>query len=189
MILPIRWLRQVATLAALAVALLVWAEDADARLEGEFSVATVDAQNFMISGTGSTPVVMAAADHASPGQQSGSLGGLFSRPGLLSGFAAGFLGAGLLGLLFGQGLSGGLGGAASCLGLIFQLALVMMLCRIIWVWWTGRNQPAFTGLSTRQLADPYLRSRNESSLGNGVALSAEAAQGDAEPDRSLNSRR
>jgi hypothetical protein len=29
------------------------------------------------------------------------------------------------------------------------------------MWWSGRNAPAFTGLSPRQLADPYLRSRHE----------------------------
>jgi hypothetical protein len=45
-----------------------------------------------------------------------------------------------------------------------------MLCRLIWTWWTGRNQPAFTGLSPRQLADPYLRTRHE--LLPGGALSS-----------------
>jgi hypothetical protein len=36
--------------------------------------------------------------------------GFLSRPSLLGGLAAGFLGAGLFGMLFGNGLLGGLGG-------------------------------------------------------------------------------
>ena len=107
---------------------------------------------------------MAANDHATAGSSSypgGSLGGLFNRPGLLGGFAAGFLGSGVLGLLFGHGLVGELGSVASVLGLVFQLALIALLCRLIWTWWSGRNAPAFAGLSPRQLADPYLRSRHE----------------------------
>ncbi len=65
----------------------------------------------------------------------GSLGGLFSRPGLLGGFAAGFLGAGVLGVLFGHGMLGELSGVASVLGLIFQLILMVMMARLIWTWW------------------------------------------------------
>jgi hypothetical protein len=80
---------------------------------------------------------------------------------LLGGIAAGFLGSGVLGLLFGHGLVGELGSMASVLGLVFQLALIALLCRLIWTWWSGRNAPAFAGLSPRQLADPYLRSRHE----------------------------
>ncbi len=109
------------------------------------------------------------------GQQSGSLGGLFSRPGVVGGFAAGFLGAGVLGLLFGHGLVGELGGAASYLGLLFQLALIVLLCRLIWTWWWGRNAPAFAGLSPRQLADPYLRSRNEMHPGDGADVGGDRA--------------
>jgi predicted lipid-binding transport protein (Tim44 family) len=160
--LSIRWWRPLATLAALAVALLVWTEDSEARLESELAFAGASARNFTAPPPfASEPVMLAALDHVAAGTQSGSLGGLFNRPGLLGGFAAGFLGAGLLGLFFGHGLLGGLNGVASFLGLIFQLALVVMLCRVIWTWWTGRNLPAFMGLSPRQLADPYLRSRHE----------------------------
>ena len=82
-------------------------------------------------------------------------------PGCFGGFAAGFLGSGVLGLLFGHGLVGELGSVASVVGLIFQLALIALLCWLIWTWWSGRNAPAFAGLSPRQLADPYLRSRHE----------------------------
>jgi predicted lipid-binding transport protein (Tim44 family) len=58
---------------------------------------------------------------------------------------AGFLGAGLLGMLFGHGLFGGLGGFASILGLILQVALIVIVARLIWNWWQRRNQPAYAG--------------------------------------------
>jgi hypothetical protein len=156
------WLRQVATFAVLATALLIWTGDVDARLKGESSFVRSSLPSFVLpTSPVSSYLVVASLDHPAPGTQSGTLGELFNRPGLLGGFAAGFLGAGLLGLFFGQGLLGGLNTTASVLGLIFQLALLVMLCRLIWTWWTGRNQRAFTGLSPRQLADPYLRSRRE----------------------------
>src|SRR5258705_6826547 len=59
-------------------------------------------------------------------------GGFFNRPGLLGGLAAGFLGAGLFGLLFGHGLTGGLGGFASFLGLILQIGLVAIVGYMLW---------------------------------------------------------
>ena len=160
-----QWLRSLATFAALAVALLLWAEDADARLEGGPSLSK-STEGALLSPPVAAPAfaVIAANDRVAAGSSSypgGSLGGLFNRPGLLGGFAAGFLGSGVLGLLFGHGLVGELGSMASVLGLVFQLALIALLCRLIWTWWSGRNAPAFAGLSPRQLADPYLRSRHE----------------------------
>jgi hypothetical protein len=159
-----QWLRSLATFAALAVALLLWAEDADARLEGSPSLGE-SAEGTLLAPPVAAPALalFAANDHpvGPPSYPGGSLGGLFNRPGLLGGFAAGFLGSGVLGLLFGHGLVGELGSAASVLGLVFQLALIALLCRLIWTWWSGRNAPAFAGLSPRQLADPYLRSRQD----------------------------
>jgi hypothetical protein len=160
-----QWLRSLAAFAAMAVALLLWAEDADARLEGGPSLAK-SSEGTLLSPPIAGPVlaVIAANEHAAAGSSSypgGSLGGLFNRPGLLGGFAAGFLGSGVLGLLFGHGLVGELGSMASVLGLVFQVALIALLCWLIWTWWSGRNAPAFAGLSPRQLADPYLRSRHE----------------------------
>jgi predicted lipid-binding transport protein (Tim44 family) len=78
-------------------------------------------------------------------------GGFFNRPGLLGGLAAGFLGAGLLGMLFGNGLMGGLGGLASIFGLLLQVALVVIVARLAWSWWQRRNAnaPAFAGASFR----------------------------------------
>jgi hypothetical protein len=160
-----RLLRSLATFAALAVALLFSAEDADARFEGGLHLGKHSARLFIARPVvRSASTMLVALDRSMTGQPAypgGSLGDLFSRPGLVGGFAAGFLGAGLLGLLFGHGLFGGLGGVTSFLGLMLQITLVVMLGRLIWTWWLGRNAPAFTGLSPRQQAEAYLRSRNE----------------------------
>ena len=78
-------------------------------------------------------------------------GGWFGRPGLLGGLAAGFLGAGLLGLLFGHGLFGGLGGFASMFGLLLQLALIFFVARLIWGWYQRRHAPAYAGSGASML--------------------------------------
>lgn len=158
-------LRSLAAFAALAVALLLWADDADARREGNSSLGS-RSEGTLLARPVAAPAfaVIAANDHVAAPQTpypGGSLGGLFNRPGVTGGFAAGLLGSGVLGWLFGHGFVGELGSVASILGLIFQLALIALLCRLIWTWWSGRNAPAFAGLSPRQLADPYLRSRHE----------------------------
>ena len=79
---------------------------------------------------------------AQPAYPVGSLGGLFSRPGLIGGFAAGFLGAGLFGLLFGHGIIGELSSFPSMLGLLLQVALLLMLGRLIWTWWRADKAAA-----------------------------------------------
>ena len=71
-----------------------------------------------------------------------------ARPGFFStrgGFFGGLVGAGLLGMLLGYGLFGGLGGLASILGLLLQVALVVLLVRFAIGWWQRRNQPAYAG--------------------------------------------
>ena len=98
---------------------------------------------------------------AQPVYPVGSLGGLFSRPGLIGGFAAGFLGAGVLGLLFGHGMIGELSSFPSILGLLLQVALLLMLGRLIWTWWRADKAAAMAKPSPRQLADVYGRMRNE----------------------------
>jgi predicted lipid-binding transport protein (Tim44 family) len=74
-------------------------------------------------------------------------GGFFNRPGMgmLGGLAAGFLGAGLFGMLFGHGLFGGLGGLSSLLGLILQIGLIVLVVRLAMSWWQRRNAPAYAG--------------------------------------------
>jgi predicted lipid-binding transport protein (Tim44 family) len=88
---------------------------------------------------------------ARPGQQAG---GMFNRPGLMGGLLAGFLGAGLLGMLFGNGLLGGLGGIASMIGLVLQIGLVVIVATLAWKWWQRRNAPATaSGPSLRDMGD------------------------------------
>ena len=159
-----QWVRSLAALFAFALALLTWADEADAGLQGASGHG--DGAAAIAASPSTAPPRLfrvAAIDHPIAGQppNPGSLGGLFNRRGLMGGFAAGFLGSGPLGLLFGHGLTGELGSVASYIGLAVQLALIAMLAWLIWSWWTGRNQPAFSGLSPRQLADPYLRTRHE----------------------------
>ncbi|MSP44367.1 MAG: hypothetical protein EXQ83_00515 [Xanthobacteraceae bacterium] len=96
-------------------------------------------------GAATTQTAGAAGQAARPGLFGGMFGG-----GLLGGLAAGFLGAGLFGMLSGSGFMGGMGGFASILGLILQVALVVIVARLAWAWWQRRNQPALaTGPSLR----------------------------------------
>jgi hypothetical protein len=181
---PLRALRSLAALGALAMGLLLSAAEADTRFEdgmvysggGTFLLPSVRAA------AAARPAVIATAMPASAGQQQtypgGSLGGLFNRPGLIGGFAAGFLGAGLFGLLFGHGMVGELSGVASVLGLLFQIALIAMLLRLIWTWWQAGNVATFADRSPRQLADAYGRPRHEA-LPN---IDAGAATGQSEND-------
>jgi len=76
---------------------------------------------------------------ANPAAQTG---GFFSRGGVLGGLAAGFLGAGLIGMLMGHGFLGGIAGFAGFLGLLIQIALVVIVARLAWAWWQRRSQPA-----------------------------------------------
>ncbi len=157
---PARWLPSFATFIALALS-LIWTEAADARLEGGLSFArssAFDSINFDDVFAFDNSLLPAAAQPTYPG---GSLGGLFNRGDLIGGFAAGFLGSGVVGLLFGHGVVGELSGVASVLGLLFQLALIAMLARLIWTWWHDDKVDASARLSPRQLADAYGRPRNE----------------------------
>ena len=109
----------------------------------------------------------------------GTLSGLFNRGGWLGGFAAGFLGSGVLGLLFGRGVIaglGGIGGVASYVGLLCQIVLLAMLCRLFWTLWRSGDAAGAAALSPRQLADPYLRSRDDLHSGLDASGGAETEQ-------------
>src|ERR1700737_83053 len=95
-----------------------------------------------------------AAERRSSARSPGLFGGAFNRPGLFGGLLGGFLGAGLLGLLFGHGLFGGMGGIASIFGLLLQIALVVIVARLIWGWWQRRQTPAYAGGPTLREASP-----------------------------------
>jgi predicted lipid-binding transport protein (Tim44 family) len=61
---------------------------------------------------------------------------------MLTGFAMGFLGAGLFGMLTGQGFLAGLGSLMGFLGFALQIALVFFLARMALNFWRSRQQPA-----------------------------------------------
>jgi hypothetical protein len=165
-------LRSLALLAALVLSLVVSAGGADARLKNEWKfggslsstfsslpgVASVFGDMIGFSGMSSfdSPMLPTAVQPTG-----GSLGELFGRRGVVGGFAAGFLGAGVLGVLFGHGIYGELSGLASALGLIFQLTLIALLGRLIWTWWRADRANTLADLSPRQLADAYGRARHE----------------------------
>jgi predicted lipid-binding transport protein (Tim44 family) len=62
--------------------------------------------------------------------------------GMFGGLAAGFLGAGLLGMLFGGGMFGGIGGFSSIIGLVLQIGLIVLLVRFAMSWWQRRHETA-----------------------------------------------
>lgn len=80
-----------------------------------------------------------AASVGQAGARPGLFGGRGFGGGLFGGIAAGFLGAGLFGLLFGQGFFGGMAGFASIIGLFLQVVLVVIVARLIFAWWQRRN--------------------------------------------------
>jgi predicted lipid-binding transport protein (Tim44 family) len=91
---------------------------------------------------------------ARPGLQNSPAAGLMNRPGFMGGLFAGLLGAGLIGLLLGGGLTGGLGGLASFLGLALQIGIIVLIGWLLFSWWQRRNQPATAmGPSMRDMPD------------------------------------
>src|SRR5438045_9007785 len=61
---------------------------------------------------------------------------------MLGGRAAVFLGAGLIGMLFGCGMFCGLGGLSSIFGLILQIGLILIVVKLAMSWWQRRHTPA-----------------------------------------------
>jgi predicted lipid-binding transport protein (Tim44 family) len=142
-----------AVVLALALPVLMAASAADARVGGGRSYGSRGSHTYT-----APPVTNTAPNAARPfdrtmtqpsrpnvGAPAG--GGFFNRPGMgmLGGLAAGFLGAGLFGMLFGHGLFGGLGGLSSLLGLILQIGLIVLAVRLAMSWWQRRNAPAYAG--------------------------------------------
>src|SRR5437868_1882764 len=145
--------RSLLAVCAVATALALVVGDAQARAGRGGSFGSRGGQTFSAPPSTSTapsarPIERSMTQPGQPGSlaqrapSTSPLGGFFGRPGFLGGMFAGFLGAGLLGMLFGHGLFGGLGGFASILGLILQVALIAIVARLIWAWWQRRAQPA-----------------------------------------------
>src|SRR5215207_2275605 len=186
-------LRPLVMIATAVAALALIAGDADARVGGSRSSGSRGSNTYSAPPSTSTaPKAGAPMERtmtqpgqpgaginrsATPAAQSGSW---FNRPGMgmLGGLAAGFLGAGLLGMLMGHGFLGGLGGLASMLGLLVQAGLIALVVVMAWRWWQRRSQPAPAvagGPSLRDVQPDQRPSFGLGSFGGGAAGGAAAA--------------
>jgi predicted lipid-binding transport protein (Tim44 family) len=142
----------IAVVLSLALPLMLAISSADARIGGGGSSGSRGARTFSAPPSTSTapgtaqPFNRTMTQPGSPGlgAPAAAGGGFFNRPGMgmLGGLAAGFLGAGLLGMLFGGGMFSGLGGLSSIFGLILQIGLIIIVVRLAMAWWQRRHAPA-----------------------------------------------
>jgi len=141
----------IAIVLSVALPSMLVVSSADARIGGGSSSGSRGTRTFSAPPSTSTapgtatPFNRTITQPGSPGMGAPAAagGGFFSRGGgMLGGLAAGFLGAGLLGMLFGGGMFSGLGGMSSILGLVLQLGLIFILVRLAMSWWQRRNMPA-----------------------------------------------
>jgi predicted lipid-binding transport protein (Tim44 family) len=142
--------RAIAVILSVALPLMLATPSADARIGGGLSSGSRGMRTFSAPPSTSTapgtaqPFNRTLTQPGSPGGLGTAAGGgFFNRPGgMLGGLAAGFLGAGLLGMLFGGGMFGGLGGLSSIFGLILQIGLIIIVVRMAMSWWQRRQAPA-----------------------------------------------
>jgi len=142
----------IAVVLSLALPLMLAISSADARVGGGASSGSRGARTFSAPPSTSTapgtaqPFNRTMTQPGSPGvgAPAAAGGGFFNRPGMgmLGGLAAGFLGAGLLGMLFGGGMFSGLGGLSSIFGLILQIGLIIIVVRLAMSWWQRRHATA-----------------------------------------------
>jgi predicted lipid-binding transport protein (Tim44 family) len=167
-----RWLT---AFVAIAVALVLLTADANARPGGGFSSGSRGMRTF--SAPPSTPTAPTAApiqrsmtppSTTAPFGQATPNPGFFGGRGLFGGLAAGFLGAGLFGLLFGHGLFGGMAGFASIFGLLLQIVLIVIVARLIFAWWQRRNMSAAPSFAGARPASGYSFS-GPSGISNGTS--------------------
>src|SRR5229473_5603306 len=144
--------RAIAVVLSFALPLILAVSSADARIGGGMSSGSRGARTFSAPPSTSTapgtaqPFNRTITQPGSPGlgAPAAAGGGFFNGGGrgLLGGLAAGFLGAGLLGMLFGGGMFSGLGGLSSIFGLILQIGLIIIVVRLAMAWWQRRHAPA-----------------------------------------------
>lgn len=147
--------KTIAVVLSLALPLMLAISAADARVGGGGSSGSRGGKTFSAPPSTSTapnaaqPFNRTMTQPGSPGMGTAAAGGaakggFFNRPGMgmLGGLAAGFLGAGLLGMLFGGGMFSGLGGISSIIGLILQIGLIIIVVRLAMKWWQRRNATA-----------------------------------------------
>ncbi|HXL12795.1 MAG TPA: TIM44-like domain-containing protein [Bradyrhizobium sp.] len=174
------FVQAIAIALSLALPLMLAVSSADARIGGGVSSGSRGTRTFSAPPSTSTapntaqPFNRTITQPSSPGFNTPAGGGFFNRPGMgmLGGLAAGFLGAGLLGMLFGGGMFGGLGGLSSIFGLILQIGLIVLLVRFAMSWWQRRHTTAsaYAGASMGGLgAQSSFRSGTGFGLGSGNA--------------------
>jgi predicted lipid-binding transport protein (Tim44 family) len=147
-------IQAIAVVLSLALPLISAISPADARVGGGFSSGSRGSRTFSAPPSTSTapgsasPFNRTITQPGSPGLGAPAGGGFFNSPGrgMLGGLAAGFLGAGLLGMLFGGGMFSGIGGLSSIFGLILQIGLIVIVIRMAMSWWQRRHaNPAYAG--------------------------------------------
>jgi predicted lipid-binding transport protein (Tim44 family) len=174
-----RVLQSIAVVLSLALPLIAAAPPADARIGGGLSSGSRGTRTFSAPPSTSTapstaqPLNRTFTQPGSPGVGTSTAGGgFFNRPGggMLRGLAAGFLGAGLFGMLFGGGMFGGLGGMSSLFGLIIQIGLIVFVVRMAMSWWQRRTTPAYAdGASAGLGGASTFRTGSGFGLGSGSA--------------------
>lgn len=149
-------IKAIAVALSVALPLMMAISAADARVGGGGSSGSRGGRTFSAPPSTSTapnaaqPMNRTMTQPGSPGMAgpaaagAAAKGGFFNRPGMgmLGGLAAGFLGAGLLGMLFGGGMFSGLGGLSSIIGLILQIGLIIIVVRLAMSWWQRRHATA-----------------------------------------------
>src|SRR6202158_6208021 len=171
----------IAVVLSLALPLISAISPADARIGGGMSSGSRGARTFSAPPSTSTapgtaqPFNRTITQPGSPGlgAPAAAGGGFFNGQGrgLLGGLAAGFLGAGLLGMLFGGGLFSGLGGFSSILGLLIQIALIVLVVRLAMSWGHRRHATpaAYAGAGPGPAASGAFGSGMGFGLGSGSA--------------------
>ncbi|QIO32928.1 Tim44 domain-containing protein [Bradyrhizobium sp. 1(2017)] len=185
--------KTIAVVLALALPTALTISAADARAGGGMSSGsrgsrTYSAPPSTTTAPGSTSQFNRSYTQPGAGMNSAAAaparGGMFGRAGgFMGGLAAGFLGAGLLGMLFGGGLFGGLGGLSSILGLIIQIALVVLVVRLAMSWWQRRHTPqaAYANANADAGPGPGPQTNYRSGLG-GFGFGANNAPLEIKPD-------
>src|SRR2546429_5407799 len=182
--------RSLLVLRALVAMLAFTVTNADARAGRGGSFGSRGSQTFSAPPSTATspsarPIERSMTQPGQPGgafaqrpPASSPLGGFLGRPGFLGGLFTGFLGAGLLGMLFGHGFLGGLGGFASMLGLMLQIGLIAIIGYLLWTWWQRRSQPALaSGPALRDYASGAARPQMGFGGGSGAPASSARASG------------
>jgi predicted lipid-binding transport protein (Tim44 family) len=166
----------IAVVLSLASVSMLATSPADARIGGGLSSGSRGARTFSAPPSTSTAPNTAQPFNrsmAEPGAPMTTGGGFFNRPGmgLFGGLAAGFFGAGLLGMLFGGGMFSGLGGLSSVFGLILQIGLIVIVVRLAMSWWQRRQAPAsaYAGAGPVPRASAGFSPRAGFGLGSGSA--------------------